>query len=201
MARRVGQAALPHRALMFVAVLGLSAGVVVISAHQEDFNAGFGIAMVGFIAIAGMLWIVAWLRGAWRLHALAMSFAGLVAVIGAGSTAVSEVVLMARGELVDVVVATQMDADEDGYRLYALVPATESTSVRGNLHTKQEFDDGQAVTVLVDRNGFVRPMLPEDMDTVFFVIIVLAGVGFLAVCVIGFGYPLAAGRHADRGPQ
>jgi hypothetical protein len=129
-----------------------------------------------------------------------MSLAGL-AVMAAGWTAVSQVVLTARGELVDVVVWTQRAADEDGFRLYALAPVVESTSVRGNLRTKQEFDNGQTVTVLVDPDGFVRPMLSDDMDTAVSVILVLAGVGLLAASMIGCGFPLWAGRSAEPNTQ
>jgi hypothetical protein len=200
-AHRVGRVALWVRILMFVAVLGSSAGIAVISAHQEDSGSGIGIAIIGFIVQAGVLWFVAWLRGAWRLAhgkgSLGVFLAGLVAVTTAGSTAVSEVVLTARGELVDVVVAAQTAAYEDGDRVYLLAPVSGSIPVRGSLHTKRNIDDGQTVTVLVDRDGFVRPMLPEDMATTLFVIIVLAGVGLLAAIMIGSGFPLSASRDQD----
>jgi hypothetical protein len=199
-ARRVGQAALSQRVLMFVAVLGVSSTVAVVAAHQERFDAGFGILMVGVAAIGGLLWLVAWWRGAWRLshgyNALAVSLAGLAAVTAAGSTAVSEVVLAARGELVDVSLV-ELDVDPDQHHRYALVPVTESAPVYGDLHTKQVFPHGQPVAVLVDRSEFVRPMLPEDMDTVGFVLITLAGIGLLAGGMIGFGFPLGAGRRAQ----
>jgi hypothetical protein len=188
---------------MFVGVLGLSAGVAVLAAHQEAFDMGFAVGLFGTLAICGTLWLVAWLRRAWRpaswydLQVLGMSLAGVIATAAAGQIALSNVVLSARGELVDVVAVTTTSADEDGYRVYSLAPLSESTSLRGDLHTNQEIDDGEVVTVLADRNGFVRPMLPEDVDTVPFVIIVLAGTGFLAGGMIGYGFPLVPSRRPD----
>lgn len=127
--------------------------------------------------------------------ALALSLAGLVAVTSAGSTAVSEVVLAARGELVEVTLV-EWDVTSDQHHLYALVPMTESNPVYGDLYTKHVFPHGQPVTVLAHPSEFVRPMLPEDMDTVGFVLITLAGIGLLVMSMIGLGFPLGASRRA-----
>lgn len=198
MARGDDRAPVRYRVLAFVVVLGLSLGSAVLAAHQEQFDAGFGIAMLALIALGGVLWFVAWRRRAWYLRGgnglLGLTLAGLVAAGPAAATAVSDVLLSTRGERVDVVV-TQVYADDES-RLYTLTPTAGAPPVRGDLNTSQDFDDGQTVTVLVDRGGFVRPALPEDLDAVAFVIITLAGIGVLAGTIIGAGFPLDA-RQED----
>jgi hypothetical protein len=186
---------LARRAPSFVAVLGLSAGVAVITAPQ-DFEATSGTGLGGTFLICGILWFVAWRRKAWGPRfgtgALGMALAGVMGVAAAGSTAVSEVVLAARGEPVEVVIVSRGEADADGDRIYELAPRAESTAVRGNLHTTRKLDEGATLTVLADPNEFVRPSLPEDVAAVPWVLIVLLGVGFLALSMIGFGFPLEA---------
>jgi hypothetical protein len=193
------------RVLTLVVVLGLAAGVAVLAAHQEDSDTALGLGITGLVVLGGTLFFVAYRRGAWRPWngnaVLAVTLAGLVAVITAGSSAVSQVVLTTRGEQVDVVVvALDTEADAKGYRSYAVVTAAESTPLRGALHTREPLNDGEVVTVLADPAGFVRPLLPADTATTTFVLIALAGVALLVATTLRTGFPLTTrdGVHPEQ---
>lgn len=194
MARRVGRAALSHRVLVFVVVLGLSVGIAAVSAHQEDAEAGIGLGFAGTMVLCGLLWFVGWRRGAWRMShgtlVLGPVLAGVIAVAAAGPNTIAAVVLAARGELVEVSAVPVSEADEDGNRSYVLVPLDGGDTIRGVLRTDREFDDTRVARVLVDPAGFVRPAFPDDLETVVWVLISLFGVGCLAVTTIGAGYPI-----------
>lgn len=187
---------MPLRVLVFVLVLGLGTGIAVLSAYQEDFDSGFGIAVTGTMVLGGVLWFVGWRRRAWRMAhgslVLGPVLAGVIAVTAAGSNTVAAVVLSARGVPVEVSAVSLDEADEDGFRTYALVPMDGGPAIRGLLRTDREFDHNRVVTALIDPAEFVRPAFPGEQDTTFWVLIYLFGVGCLAATTLGAGFPLTA---------
>ena len=194
MARPDDRAALPHRVLAFVVILGACVGLAVVSAAV-----GGGIGFIGMLLIAATLWFVALRRGAWQLTENYGRFwvcvAGVIGVATTGSHAVSHTVLAARGEVVKVTVLAQGPADANGDRTYSLFRASDQSLLPDTLETEQELDEDTTITLLVDPGGFVPPMFPEDVEGVTVMIMPVAGVGLLAITVIGLGFPLGDRRY------
>lgn len=186
-----------HRRLVFAVLLVVCAALSVLAAHEELTDSGFGMTVTGIGGLTVVVWLVAWRRGAWspsRHHGhLGVTVLCLGLPAGAGSSVVAEVVLAHRGRPVTVEVAHTRGAA--GAWDYTLVVPGGSTPLRGRLHTSVEFAAGERFTVLADRGGFVRPMLPEDVDPAFPAAFVLLGAGVLGVTVLRFGFPLGQGRR------
>lgn len=195
MARLDDRAALPHRLLAFVVILGTCVGLAVVSALVDD-GGGFG--FLGVLLLAPTLWFVALRRGAWQLTERAPRFwmcvLGVVLVCTAGTHAVSHTVLATRGEAVEVEVLAQDRADESGDRTYYLFRASDLFMLPDTLTIDRELDEDAVFTLLIDPEGVVAPMYPEDLDAVTWVLLAVAGIGLLAITVIGFGFPLGDRR-------
>jgi hypothetical protein len=177
-----------------VVILGACVGLAVVSAA-----AGGGIGFIGMLLIAATLWFVALRRGAWQLTGWPGTFwlcvVGVIGVAALGSNAVSHTVLAARGEVVEVTVLAQGPADANGDRTYSLFRASDQSLLPDTLETEQELDEDTTITLLVDPRGFVPPMFPEDIEGITVMIIPVAGVGLLAITVIGSGFPLGDRRY------
>jgi hypothetical protein len=188
-----------HRVLVLAAVLATSAVLAVLSAHEERPSAGTAIVVTGFAVLGVVLWAVAWLRDAWgprRGHLPLLSgLAGLLFLAVGGPAVVTEVVLAHRGTPTEVV-AARVRPFRDGGGHYTLVRPGERVPLRGDLRDDAGFAPGERFTVLADRAGFVRPMLPEDVDPAWPAGYVLAGAGILATVVLRSGFPLGASRPA-----
>jgi hypothetical protein len=185
------------RRLVLAGIFGASAGLAVVAAYQEQFYSELGMFVIGFIALAATLWLVAWRRGAWTMRddtpLLTFNMLGLILLTAGGPGLVTELVLTHRGAPIAVEVA-RASTDGDGGNDYTLVVPHGSTPLRGELHTSVEFAVGERFTVLFDRGRFVRPMLPEDVDPAFPALFVLAGSAILGITVLRFGFPLGTDR-------
>lgn len=196
MGRPDDRAALPHRVLAFVVILGTCVGLAVVSLTVAD---GGGIALLGILLLAATLWFVALRRGPWQLTERAPSFwgcvLGVILVGTAGMHAVSHTVLATRGEALEVEVLEQDAADENGDRTYTLFRASDLSILPDTLETDRELDEDATITLLVDPEGLVPPIFPEDLATGIWLILAMSGVGLLALTVIGFGFPLGDRRY------
>jgi len=187
---------LPHRILAFVVILGTCVGLAVLSAVVDD---GSWIGLLGFLLLAPTLWIVALRRGPWQLTERAPKFwmcvLGVILVGIAGTHAVSHTVLATRGEAMEVEVLAQDRADESGDRTYYLYRSSDLFMLPDTFTTDRELDEDAVFTLLIDPEGVVSPMYPEDLDAVIWVLLAVGGVGILAIVVIGFGFPLGDRRY------
>ena len=177
-------------------------GLAVLSAVVDD---GSGIGLLGFLLLAPTLWIVALRRGPWQLTERAPRFwmcvLGVIMVGIAGTHAVSHTVLAARGETMEVEVLAQDPADESGDRTYSLFRASDLSILPDTFTTDRELDEDAVFTLLIDPEGVVEPIFPEDLDAVTWVLLAVAGVGLLAITVIGFGFPLGDRRYKQNVAQ
>ncbi len=196
MGRPDDRAALPHRVLAFVVILGTCVGLAVISLAVAD---GGGTALLGLLLLAATLWFVALRRGPWQLTGMAPTFwgcvLGVILVGAAGMHAVSHTVLATRGETLEVEVLKQGAADENGDRTYTLFRASDLSILPDTLETDRQLDEDATITLLVDPAGFVPPIFPEDLATVPWLLLAVSGVGLLALTVIGSGFPLGDRRY------
>jgi hypothetical protein len=176
-----------HRVLVLAAMLGTSAALAVLSAHEERPSTGTAIVVTGFAVLGVVLWAVAWLRDAWGPRGdhivLLTGLTGLLFLAVGGPAAVTEVVLAHRGAPTEVV-AFRVQPFRNGGGDYTLVRPGGSAPLRGELRDDAGFAAGERFTVLADRGGFVRPMLPEDVDPAWPASYVLAGAGLLGVVVL-----------------
>ncbi|MEV6646480.1 hypothetical protein [Amycolatopsis sp. NPDC051371] len=178
-----------YRRLVFAGVLAASAAVSVLAAYQEDRLGETIVLVAGFGVLGGILWAVAWWRGAWLPYRdfgqLTFTMLGLLVLAFSGPGLVTGLVLTHRGAQVLIEVAPA----RPGHAAPLVLPGG-STPLRGDLRSTAETVEGERFTVLYDRGGFVRPMLPEDVDPSLSTLFVLAGVAVLGVTVLGFGFPL-----------
>ncbi|WP_410572264.1 hypothetical protein [Amycolatopsis sp. cmx-4-61] len=182
-----------HRRLTLAAFFTVAAVLAVLSAHEDQHAGAFGLSALGVVGSTLGLMAVSW-WGGWTSEEL-YYFPFLTAMLGVscllfgGPAVVTEVILAHRGLPVTVEVA-RADYAEGGRGTYRFVLPGGSTLLPGDLDTAAEFAVGERFTILVDRGGFVRPMLPEEVDPAVPAAFVLGGAGILGVTVLRFGYPL-----------
>ncbi|MEU4248194.1 hypothetical protein AB0F15_12340 [Amycolatopsis sp. NPDC026612] len=168
-----------HRRLTLAAFLTVAAVLAVLSAHEDQAAGGFGVSVLGLAGFTLVLLVASW-WGQWAAgedhyyFPLLFSVFSLACLLYGGSAAVTEVVLTHRGLPVTVEVA-RASLDANGGGTYRLVLPGGSTPLPADLHADVEFAEGDRFTVLVDRDRFVRPMLPEDVDPAVPAAFVLGG--------------------------
>jgi hypothetical protein len=182
-----------HRRSTLAAFLAAAAVLAVLSAHEEREDGGFELVVLGLVGFTLVLVLASW-WGGWATKEdyyfpLLFAMLGLSCLLFGGPAVVTEVILAHRGQPVLVEVA-QAGYAEDGGGTYRFVLPGGSTLLPGNLRTDVDFALGERLTVLVDRGGFVRPMLPEEVDPAVPAAFVLGGAGVLGVTVLRYGYPL-----------
>lgn len=186
------------RATVLLVVVGASGGIGVAALHQESESFAKELMTAGGVGLSAIMYVVAWRWGTWspeRGKYVMVTTFGLLATQLAGGPAVSEIVLLARGELVEVSVVTAYVGRTS--RTYDLRPVGDEPDVRGDLSTNRRFEEGQVVTVRVDPVGFVRPRLADD-DAIFEMIIGVTSVLTLGVVIVVHGYPVSgATREMD----
>ncbi|MGW3963287.1 hypothetical protein ACWED2_25955 [Amycolatopsis sp. NPDC005003] len=181
------------RSLTLAAFFTVAAVLAVLSAHEDRHAGAFGLAVLGLVGCTLGLLVASW-WGGWiseELYYFPFLFAmlGVSCLLFGGPAVVTEVILTHRGTPVTVEVA-QANLDPDGGGTYRFVLPGGSTLLPGDLRTDAGFTLGERFTVLVDRGGFVRPMLPEEVDPAVPAAFVLGGAGVLGVTVLRSGYPL-----------
>jgi hypothetical protein len=178
-----------YRRLVFACILVASAAIAVLAAHQENWLGDIVVLVTGFGVLGGILWAVAWRRGAWVPYGdfgqLTFTMLGLLVLALSGPGLVTDLVLTHRGAPALIEVAPARP-----FHHATLVLPGGSTPLRGDLRSMAETVEGERFTVLYDRGRFVRPALPEDVDPSLGTLFALAGAGILAVTVLGFGFPL-----------
>jgi hypothetical protein len=188
------------RATVFLVVLGASGGIGLAAVGQESVAGAVALGIAGGLGLPGIMWLVGRLRGTWSADVcaiyLVVALLGSMAVQIGGEAAVSALVLVARGERVEVTVFMTHTSPKSS--TYALYPVDHDLPrLRSELSTYRRYVDGERITVLTDPARFVRSQLPENSGAAGPTIFAALGLLVLGLIILAGGFPLRGVARQD----